>query len=112
MSPAGVALVALVIVFSPGIVQTCARVCRRPDHLERTARPARPPPPPVPVRLQRLLDRPGHHTVRALDRLLGIVRPANFRPPRPSRRHPADTRGACSPTCPTCTALATRKAAR
>ncbi|MFJ9869077.1 hypothetical protein [Streptomyces sp. NPDC101165] len=38
MSPAGVALVALVVVFSPGIVQTCARVCRRPDHLDRELR--------------------------------------------------------------------------
>ncbi|MFE5895911.1 hypothetical protein ACFQ67_00525 [Streptomyces sp. NPDC056488] len=38
MSPAGVALVALVVVFSPGIVQTCARACRRPDPLDRELR--------------------------------------------------------------------------
>ncbi|MFJ2892511.1 hypothetical protein ACIO53_41435 [Streptomyces sp. NPDC087305] len=38
MSPASVALVALVVTFSPGIVQTCARVCRRPDPLDRELR--------------------------------------------------------------------------
>ncbi|MFI5808899.1 hypothetical protein [Streptomyces sp. NPDC051561] len=32
------------------------------------------------------------------------------RDPGPLRRHPADTRGACDPTCPTCTVLAERKA--
>jgi hypothetical protein len=38
MSPAGVALVALVVVFSPGIVQTLARIRRRPDPLDRELR--------------------------------------------------------------------------
>ncbi|TGB14406.1 hypothetical protein [Streptomyces sp. MZ04] len=35
-----------------------------------------------------------------------LGRRACRRDPGPLRRHPADTRGACSPTCPTCTALA------
>ncbi|MFD7068504.1 hypothetical protein ACFV97_14915 [Streptomyces sp. NPDC059913] len=38
MSPAGVALVVVAVVFSPGIVQICARVHRRPDPLDRELR--------------------------------------------------------------------------
>ncbi|MFD9600219.1 hypothetical protein [Streptomyces sp. NPDC059970] len=38
MSPAGVALVVVAVVFSPGIVQTLARIRRRPDRLDRELR--------------------------------------------------------------------------